>query len=158
MTIIDTLVTDRTQADETRVEQLAAKGWARMTTAEREEWLAGQKGAYNATDLNRVGEAIQYIAIRLMQHGYSASVCPKTDWKLADLPSPVEMQRYLDDVSTLTSALELRMATPMVPLDMDRLTVQEANDIERILLDVDRMLSNIAAAWFYAGEIYSGEI
>ena len=50
-TIIDTLVTDRTQADVERVRELAAKGFAAMTAAERAEWLAGMKGAYNAADL-----------------------------------------------------------------------------------------------------------
>ena len=36
-TIIDTLVTDRTQADVERVKALAAKGFAAMTAAEQAE-------------------------------------------------------------------------------------------------------------------------
>lgn len=64
-TIIDNLITDRTQADVERVKALAAKGFAAMTAAERAEWLTGMKGAYNASDLNRVGTALNYLAGRL---------------------------------------------------------------------------------------------
>ena len=71
-TIIDNLVTDRTQADVERVKALAAKGFAAMTSDEQAEWLAGMKGAYNASDLNRVGTALNYLAGRL------ASICGKS--------------------------------------------------------------------------------
>lgn len=64
-TIIDTLITNRTQADVERVKALAAKGFAGMTAAEQAEWLAGMKGAYNAADLNRVETALNYLAGRL---------------------------------------------------------------------------------------------
>lgn len=64
-TIIVTLVTDRTQADVERVRELAAKGFSAMTSDEQAEWLAGMKGAYNASDLNRVGTALNYLAGRL---------------------------------------------------------------------------------------------
>lgn len=71
MSIIDTLITDRTQADVNRVLTLSAKGWAAMTAAEREEFAAGMKGAYNATDLNRVNAAMEYLESRLVAMGYT---------------------------------------------------------------------------------------
>lgn len=45
MSVIDTLVTDRTAADVTRWRVLREKGLAGMTTDELTEWLAGMKGA-----------------------------------------------------------------------------------------------------------------
>lgn len=71
MSIIDTLITDRTQADVNRALALSAKGWAAMTAAEREEFAAGMKGAYNATDLNRVNAAMEYLDTRLKAMGYT---------------------------------------------------------------------------------------
>lgn len=71
LSIIDTLITDRTQADVDRVLTLSAKGWAAMTAAEREEFEAGMKGAYNATDLNRVNAAMEYLESRLVAMGYT---------------------------------------------------------------------------------------
>ena len=61
------LITDRTQADVDCVRQLAAKGWAAMTAEERAAWNGGLKGAYNASDLNRVGSAVEYVANRLRE-------------------------------------------------------------------------------------------
>ena len=71
MSIIDTLITDRTQADVNRVLTLSAKGWAAMTAAEKEEFEAGMKGAYKATDLNRVNAAMEYLDTRLKAMGYT---------------------------------------------------------------------------------------
>ena len=62
MSIIDTLITDRTQADEERVEELAAKGYDAMTAEEKSEWDGEMKGAYDASDLNRVESAVAYLA------------------------------------------------------------------------------------------------
>lgn len=70
MSIIDTLITDRTNADVQRWESLKSKGWSGMTDAEKAEWAAGMKGAYNYTDLNRVTEAMDYINEQLVGYGY----------------------------------------------------------------------------------------
>lgn len=152
------LITDRTQADVDRVRQLAQKGLGNMTADEKTEWLNGLKGAYNASDLNRVGAAVAYVAGRLKGYGYAVSVSPRQDWQAADIPTPESMTAYLADVATLRAALTVAAGTPEVPEDMERLTWQEANDIEQILVDVDELLTRMAAAWFYSGDLYAGEV
>lgn len=136
MSIIDTLVTDRTQADVS---------------------AGNAKGAYNAADLNRVGAAMNYVADRLRAAGYDPHIRPKTDWEETDCPSSSAMSRYLSNLAELRGQFAQEASTPAVPPDMEGLSWQEANDIEKILEDVDALLTNIAAAWFYSGEIYSGE-
>ena len=74
MSVIDTLVTDRTEADVSRYSELRDKGWAEMTTAEKAEWVAGMKGAYNASDLNRVASAMAYLSQRFASAGYSVPI------------------------------------------------------------------------------------
>lgn len=152
------LITDRTQADVDRVRQLAQKGFGNMTADEKTEWLNGLKGAYNASDLNRVGAAVAYVAGRLTGYGYAVSVDPRQDWQMADIPTPESMTAYLADVATLRAALTVAAGTPEVPEDMERLTWKEANDIEKILVDVDELLTRMAAAWFYSGDLYAGEV
>lgn len=49
-------------------------------------------------------------------------------------------------------------STPPTPDSANNLTWQEANNIEQILLDVDELLTRMAAAWFYSGELYAGEV
>lgn len=152
------LITDRTQADVDRVRQLAQKGFWNMTAAEKTEWLNGLKGAYNASDLNRVGAAVAYVAGRLTGYGYVVSVSPRQDWQVTDIPTQESMTAYLADVAALRAALTVATDTPEVPEDMERLTWQEANNIEQILVDVDELLTRMAAAWFYSGELYAGEV
>jgi hypothetical protein len=156
--IIDELITDRTQADVTLVEQLAKKGWRNMSDTEKAQYRTNLKGAYNASDLNRVGEAINYIAERLASYGYVVSVSPKTDWAAKDTPTPTQMQRYLQDVTTLRNKLTVWQSTPQVPADMEDLLYGEANDIEKILVDIEEILTLMSQAWYYTGEIYTGEV
>lgn len=70
---LDDLVFDRVQADVERVKTLTQKmidGTA--NDAERNEWLSGSmKGSYNASDLNRVGAAVEYLTEALYSMGYN---------------------------------------------------------------------------------------
>lgn len=153
-----TLITDRTEYDVAYVKALSEKGLDGMSDAEKAEWDGKMKGAYNASDLNRVGLAVDYLTSRLRSYGILAETAPKTDWAVDDAPTISQMRKYLADVEALRSAIAVLPTTPEVPTDMDGLTYTDANDIEQILLDIDTLLKNIAAGWIYSGEIYSGEV
>ena len=153
-----TLITDRTRADVDRVKSLLAKGFNNMTAGEIEEFLAGMKGAYNATDLNRVESAVEYVAQRLSAAGFYPVLSTKTSWSLEDFPTVAEMRRYLDNIRFLRSRLPMDSTVPPVPDDMNRLTHEEANNLEKILLSIDDVITKISQAWLYSGDIYSGEV
>lgn len=144
MSVIDTLVTERTEADASRYSELRDKGWAEMTTAEKAEWVAGMKGAYNASDLNRVASAMAYLSQRFASAGYSVPVSSPTDWANGDIPTKGDMDTYLDDLRRIRAALAVMDTTPAAPGSMDYLTWAKANDIEKILVDVDDLLTKIA--------------
>ena len=120
--------------------------------------MNGLKGAYNASDLNRVGAAVAYVAGRLNGYGYAVTVTPKQDWTVSDIPTKESMTSYLADVAALRWAIAVMASTPPTPDSANNLTWQEANNIEQILLDVDELLTRMAAAWFYSGELYAGEV
>lgn len=124
------------------------------------------KGSYKASDLNRVGAAMNYVADRLKAQGYDPHISPKTDWKDGDWVTPAAQAVYLGDLAELRKQFELYETTPEVPPRIlatgirtnDGLTYVWANNIEQILMDIDVLLTNIAAGWLYSGEIYSGEV
>lgn len=60
-----TLITDRTAEDVAAVKTLLAKPMAMWTAEETAAFLAGMKGAYNATDLNRVSACMEDLVHRL---------------------------------------------------------------------------------------------
>lgn len=159
MSVIDTLVTDRTEADVSRHRELTDKGWAGMTAAEKAEWLAGMKGAYNPNpDMNRVASAMSYLSQRFASAGYSVPVSSPTDWANGDIPRKDDLDTYLDDLRRIRAALAVMDTTPAAPESMDYLTWAKANDIEKILVDVDDALGRLLLSPFYSGEIYTGEV
>lgn len=149
------LITDRTKADVDRLEALMAKGWDKLTTDEQQEYLdVSHKGAYNASDLNRVGAAINYVAELLTEWGYPYYPDMRTNWTAADYFWAADLRGYLAAVEGLRQRLAVLADTPEVP---DRVSShQQANDIEKIVEDVHLLLQNMIAGLPYADTIYSG--
>ena len=124
------------------------------------------KGSYTASDLNRVGAAMNYGADRLREAGYDPHINPKTDWKEGDWMTPAAQAVYLGDLAELRKQFTLYETTPEVPPRIlatainsnDGLNYTWANNIEQILMDIDALLTNIAAGWLYSGDIYSGQV
>lgn len=123
--------------------------------------LVTDRGAgtyYNASDLNRVGAAVQYVAERFTAQGYAVTVSPKTDWLASDIPTASELETYRQNIAALRALLAVMPTTPEAPDSMAGLTYTEANDIEQILLDLDTLLTNAALAWYQSGELFAGEV
>lgn len=159
------MITDRTQADVDLRARLAAKGWAGMTEGEKNQWMAGLKGAYNATDLNRVGGAMNQLAgvlaalpDELLDYLGSKSVAPdaafevpynpalmgwaqKVTWQVDEIPTPEELALYLSRVTLLREAMDYD--TDPLPTTMERLDYIGANAIEKALV----LLAHIITAW-----------
>lgn len=165
MSIIDTMITDRTQDDVDRVEGLAAKSYDAMSDTEKAEWDGEMKGAYNASDLNRVETAVAYIAEQLVAmpdelkkyaadllvawtdlfaQPYNAQdyadMATKTDWATSDTPRSDSMARYLSNVALLQTAFDADY--PTLPDSMDSLTFDGANAIEQILAIIDAKIND----------------
>ena len=183
---ISTLITNRTLQDVQRVKELATKGrgmdsgelleWygaeiALLVDSNMYELLdsegavlsvvtkqgtGGHKGSYNASDLNRVGQAILYVASMYNQYGYSLVVNPKTDWSDTDYPTLSQMETYLNDIQTIRNVVTTFPTTPNAPETMYCIDWKVANNIEQILLDMDRILSIIITTFIPCGEALCG--
>ena len=129
------LITDRTRAD-----------------------VANQtdKGFYNASDLNRVGAAVEYIAGRFTSLGYACPVTVKTDWLTTDAPTASQMEAYRQNIVTLRGQIAVMASTPEVPASMAGLDYVKANNIEQILADMDSILQNMPAASRHCGVTVCG--
>ncbi len=152
------LITDRTERDVERWRLLHSKGWASMTEDEKVEWQTALKGAYNYVDLNRVESAVEYIANELTEAGYFVAPEVKTVWTVKDHPTKADMERYFANVGLLRSILPMYPTTPKTPTTKKKLDYLVANDIEQILSDVDRRINGIKQGWYYAGDVFTGEV
>ena len=176
------LITDRTESDVARLLSLIARidrvGWDNLTPEERAEYLRGSairlvlpdgpvdaldgplyirdgvvKGMYNASDRNRVGAAVRYLTDLLHSYGYAVTTAPKTDWVNEHLISPAELSNYLADVTAIKAAFY--GATPL-PAAMDNIDHEDANNIERLLLEIESYIIGMEAAFQHCGTTFSG--
>ena len=115
------------------------------------------KGFYNASDLNRVGAAVEYIAGRFTALGYRCPVTVKKDWLTSDAPTASQLETYRQNIVTLRGQIVVMQSTPEAPASMAGLNYVKANNIEQILLDLDALITNITKSWCFSGELYAGE-
>lgn len=153
------LITDRTQADVDRYYYFRNKKWADLTTDEKSEWLAGLKGCYNYTDFQRVENAVKYLSDLLNAEGYTNRVVisDASTYTHEYIRDREEIIQYLDNIATLQEVYYNNVEIGMLPTIDSWLSYEGANIIERILLDIEQMITNMQAQWRYSGELYAGE-
>lgn len=78
-------------------------------------------------------------------------------WSEEDVPTSDLMNVYLQNVSVLRSVLAVMESTPEVPTDVVAFMIQDANDIEKIIEDINLLLTGSAQAWYYSDDMFSGE-
>ena len=154
------LITDRTLLDVEEVKALTETIKNGTATAEQVSQYLNeiQKGAYTYKDLNRVEEAVAYVASRLREFGYLSSLPVTQSWSVEDKPNVNDFARYFANVKTLRDAIPVWESTPEVPPTAIGFDYEKANALEQILVDVDQILNNIKNAWFYSGDLYLAEV
>ena len=160
MSIIDTLITDRTEGDVATAIQLAQKiSSGEATDVEINQFLSVLKGAYNYTDLNRVGEVVDYLRNRLSDDaGTYVEVSPKTDWAETDIPNQQQATQYITDIQNIRAAFLLPDGTPEAPDTLTGLTYSQANDIETILYRLNETIDALKITLITSGEVFAGEV
>ena len=140
---MDELIYDRTEEDV-------------ITAISNQESSTFLKGAYNYTDLNRVGQWVAYISNLLNTYNYFNEVSTKTDWVLGDIPTYEEMSTYLQNVKNIRNAYYVMINTPELPNNIDKLNIAKANSIEKNLYDIDKLIKGMIAEFRKSGTFYSG--
>lgn len=90
-------------------------------------------------------------------HELSEELDPYT-WYEIDIPTLGQLNQYLANVAAIRSVLAVYATTPETPPDMEGLTYGEANDIEKILVDVEDVIRHMVDAMrrLNAPGFYSG--
>lgn len=115
------------------------------------------KGYHNYTDLNRIEEWCEYIANLLTSYGYAVRITVKKDWTMLDDRTELHTTRILNNVKAIRDAFTTMSTTPATPTSINPIDYIKANDIEKILADINQLIINMESAWKYSGDIISGE-
>lgn len=132
MSVIDTLIFDRTESD---IIQDTDKAYI------------------DYKDLNRIEEAVKYLSDILNNHKYLNTVNVKTDWKISDLRKEQECQRIKQNYNILKNAYDYKFDVPNFNWE----SIEEANNIEKILRDIYWIIKNMEKVFVYTGVAGTGQ-
>lgn len=132
-----------------------------ITDRTKEDVLLGnEKGKYQASDLNRVEEAVGYLSLFANAIVSAEPLITKTDWKEPDSfssntwPTQKQMERYLSNVASLCESVGISVA---LPDSIENLTWQGANQIEFALQQVLEYVRSNYQNFQYSGDLFAGE-
>lgn len=107
-------------------------------------------GKYDWQDFNRVGKAVEYVAGRLREAGYTADVVTKTDWTRQGIQSRKQMEQYITNIQTLRDILAFPPEVPAAPDTIRFLTWQKANAVETIVSNLDTLITSLQQIYIRA--------
>lgn len=158
--IIDELIYDRTDEDLEIARQYVRNNVPFPNDNLRFSW------DYRA--LNRTEEAMQYVDEIFKELGYFKNMQFKTDW-LNDEITREQAQRYIDNLTTLRNFILMPSTSPAAPTTINGMTINRANEIEKLIFDINFVLEALqknlirsgvsncgqARMWQYRYRIYS---
>jgi hypothetical protein len=152
-----TLITNRTEADIERARIIIAKMQAGETLSndERAEYFDGLRGCYNISDLNRVENKVAELSERLNNGGYNNAVNART-WEAGEILTDAEIGRYLANIAAIRAAYYVKDETPQTPVISQWIDYEIANDIEKILSDIEALIDDMAGSSPLSGTFYAG--
>lgn len=112
------------------------------------------KGYYNYTDLNRVEVWCEHLANLLTSYSYPVSITIKKNWTMSDLPNVNDMERIRSNVNAIKTVFH---AYTEVPENLNYMTIEKANAIEKILSELDFLTKNMISSFRYSNTFNSGE-
>ena len=162
-------ITDRTQTDVNRAKAIIAKlqSGKVLTDAEQAEYDAGSKGCYNYTDINRVRAAVTALAASLNAEGYKVAVLPvlageshyaleDRDFTETDVVYKAQWENYINNVRAIREAFYTFADTGPLPQPDERINYAYANNIEKMLEDVDALLWFMTQSYRRCGALTAG--
>ena len=155
---MDNLIFDRTLADVEKVIEIKNKIRKNEPLAANEEaaYFSGElKGGYTYTDLNMVEAAMLTISNLLNECGYSNNIVTKVNWGVSDIFTAGDMGRWESNLNTLRGIFSEYGDTPLTPNSFRPYT--NANDIEKILYDLNELIIKMKQNWRYANDVIAGE-
>ena len=115
MSVLDTLVTDRTGP-----------------------------GPYDWHDFNRVQAAVDELVDLFAAYGYQVPVVRLPEWSRKDVAFASQCAAYLANVRALRETLATLPTTPPCPENMSGWSWESANDLEQILADLEVVLTALS--------------
>lgn len=95
------------------------------------------KAYIDYNDLNRIEQACSYLA-----DIFNVSISTKT-WKISDFRTNADMERMRNNINKLKASYYSVPGMTIVPNKIEFTTIKQANDIEKILYELDNLYRSV---------------
>lgn len=113
-----------------------------------------KKSFYNYTDLNRIELWCKYISEILNSYSYPVNIITKTNYLRNNLPNESDLERIRGNINTLQKAY---FSFTQIPENLEYMNWQKANDIEKILYEIDNIIKYMENNFVYCGVARCGQ-
>ena len=154
MSALDELITNRSNAELQAAQSIRHIKYADMTAEQKQVYNSGL-GAYRYTDVNRVGAACAEIYAIVTGYGYTVPnyTALRQNWTDSERFMPSDAQQYLATINAIKQAFN---ASQSIPASMQHISYEDANNIEKLLQEVDALFKRISSVFIRSGVYYGG--
>lgn len=149
---INSMIFDRNQEDINEadiIEGLIERyGFESLSATQKEKWNNGLKARRNASDINRIENAISNISDML-----NLNLQTKTNWSTSDYLDQTNLSRILSNLQIIRNSSYIPKDTPEI-VDIPINTIQKMNDIEKILFIKYNIIDGNIKNKYWCGEQY----
>lgn len=103
-------------------------------------------------DLNRIESAVKYLSELLNAYGYNNITTNKTDWRIYEIRKQEDCDRIKSNYEALKNAYAYKFDVPAFNWS----TIQEANNIEKILADIEMLINKMESVFRYSNTFNAG--
>lgn len=147
------MIYDRTLTDVHNTDLLRKKIQSGQQLTEVEKAVF-ERGAFTVNTLNRIENKQSEISLLLKKYGYCNYIINKT-YDMTQILQYSDYLRILDNLNKLKNAFYIYSTTPNTPSYM--YGYKEANDIEKILVDIENMIGGMTSKFRECGTFQCGE-
>ncbi len=151
--IYDRTTEDVSAASSIRAKYQALRDWSGLTEAEITQL---ERGMLTNVTLNRVANTVSMLASALNTAGYTVETTSQS-FSETDRLKRSKYSVYLANVQTLRDAIAVRTTTPELPAAGAKRDYIGANNIEKILADLDELLGWMTYSRKYCGTFAAGQ-
>ena len=149
------MIFDRTQEDIDTAIRLRREKVQTFQELTESEIATLEKGTLTINTLNRIETKQEELKNLFNDMGYWNTPISNKEWSENDIFNVDEFQRILDNTNVLRRAFFVYKDTPNTP--SISYYWDDINALEKILYDLDVMISNVKADYRYCGEFECGE-
>ena len=149
------MIFDRTSEDVKKAKQIREEKVMTFQELTAEEAEIMERGTITINTLNRIEDKQAELKSLINNMGYWNTPTINKNWKYTQIFDEAEFQRIVNNTNILREAFFVYVDTPKTPSVSYR--YNDINALEKILVDIEKMIDDVKSYYRECGNIVCGE-